>query len=251
MRAIEFENSVSTAPGAAATEGPSTRIVSIKEQVGARVEPLLGRLSARELRRRAWHMLPGFLPFLLWGTPHADPLSPTLQLIIVGICVGLGVAIFARYRSISRRTDGETVRSSCVLGYAGSIVAAVLLFPSAPEIAFAVLAILAFGDGSATLFGHLVRSRPLPWNPRKSWSGFLAFIAVALPMAALMYWGETHNPEAATPGVSFGLALLCVAFPVLAAAIAESVPSRWNDNIRVGVVALASMAIAQTVFVGW
>lgn len=250
MRAIDFDNPVTSRGGPLTAEGPAIDI-AVSERIGSQVQPLLQRVSARELRRRMWHMLPGFLPFLLWGVPHADPLSPLLRLIIVGITLMLGYLIYTRYHSIARKRDGETVRSSCVLGYAGSVIAATLLFPSAVEIAFAVLAVLAFGDGMATLFGKLLRGPTLPWNREKTWSGFLAFILFGLPTAALAYWVESHNPEAAQPAVTLGTALLCVSFAVIAAAVVESVRSRLNDNVRVGLVALACMVAAHSVIVGW
>jgi dolichol kinase len=251
MRTIDIDNPVATRAWPVAPESSLLEDSSGEQPAESGTHPLLRRVSLRELRRRAWHMLPGLLPFVLWGFPHADPLSPTLRLIIVGICVGLAAIIYIQYHEIARQPDEERVRSSCVLGYAGSIVAAVLLFPSAAEIAFAVLAILAFGDGMATLFGKLLRSRSLPWNRDKTWSGFVAFILFALPTAALIYWGESHNPEAAEPGVSLGTAFLCVSFAVVASAIVESVRSRLNDNVRVGIVSLACMAAAHSVFVGW
>ncbi|MDA1232804.1 MAG: hypothetical protein O2856_18705 [Planctomycetota bacterium] len=38
------------------------------------------RLPYREIKRRFWHMSPGLLAFALHLAPHADPISPTLQL---------------------------------------------------------------------------------------------------------------------------------------------------------------------------
>jgi phytol kinase len=250
MRAIDINRPVHSALEAEYAEGLPAREVAINP-VETRWGWLLTRLSASELRRRAWHMLPGLTPFVLWDLPHRDPFSPIMQLIIVGLCLGVGGAAYAKYHCISRDGDEECVRLSCVLGYAGSMVAATLLFPSAGEIAFALLAILAFGDGSATLVGKLLRGPSLPWNRRKTWSGFLAFILAALPTAALLYWGESNNPEAVQPGVTLDVAFLCVSFAVVGSAIAETVSMRLNDNIRVGVVSLACLALAHSAIVGW
>ncbi len=126
------------------------------------------RLGQNELRRRFWHMSPGLLPILLWLIPHADPMSPTLRLIIVLVAIGCGLAIFVKYRRIQRPEDYGRLTS--VMGYAGSVLATVMLFPSALEIGLAVLAILAFGDGAATLGGRLLRGPRLPWNSDKTWS---------------------------------------------------------------------------------
>ena len=207
------------------------------------------RLGMTEFRRRLWHMLPGLLPIILWAIPHRDPLSPLVTSIVIGCGVGIALAIIVRYRRIARQEDEG--RASCAIGYAGSVIAAILLFPSAAEIGFGVLAILAFGDGSATLGGKLLGGPPLPWNREKTWSGFLSFIVVGLAMTSLIYWQETHNLKALTPGVSFSTALLCVTFPVLIAAVVESIPSRINDNVRVGVVSVATLAVSHGVIVGW
>lgn len=207
------------------------------------------RLGRTELRRRLWHMLPGVLPVFLWPVPHADPLSMTLRLIILGIIIGLGIAIFVHYRKIQR--DADNGRFTAVIGYAASVIVTFLIFPSAIEIGFAVLAILAFGDGMATFCGKLLRGPALPWNREKTWSGFVAFLLFGAPLAALMYWQETHNLEALTPGVTYSTALLCCGVATFIAAVAESIPSRINDNIRVGVTAILAMAISQTLFVGW
>jgi phytol kinase len=250
MRAIEFDKPVNRRRHSL-TRARFPARTNVKESVDARLDAFSQRLTGRELHRRAWHVLPGVLPFLFWGVPHADPMSPLFQVIVVGLCLGLGWGIYARYHCIARRHDGECVRFSCVLGYAGSVIAATLLFPTAAEITFAVLMILAFGDGSATFFGKLLQGPTLPWNRQKTWSGLLAFLLFGLPTAALIYWGESNNPEAAQPGVTLSTAFLCVSFAVVAAAIAESLPTRLNDNIRVGGVSLVCLAAAHSAIVGW
>ena len=71
----------------------------------------------------------------------------------------------------------------------------------------------------------------------------MGFIAVGSFMTAWMYWGEAANPEAADPKVSFGHAMLLTSPAVAASALAESIRSRINDNIRVGIVAAISIAL--------
>ena len=116
-----------------------------------------------------------------------------------------------------------------------------------------MLGILAFGDGSATLGGKLLGGWRLPWNAEKSWSGLICFVLLGSFFGALWYWGETwFNVEAKEyREIDFATAYAVVGSAAILAAIAESIPSRLNDNIRVGVCAVASMAAAQTVFVGW
>lgn len=201
----------------------------------------VGSLSSRELRRRVWHMSPGLLPLILQVVPHADPVSPTLRWIILAVAAALGLRILWGFRQIQRANEASGM--SAVAGYALSVMAMVLLFPQHLEIAFALLAILAFGDGSATLFGLLLRGPRLPWNRAKSWSGLLAFIVVGTLMAGWIYWGETLNVEAIDSPVSFQTALLLVAPAVVVAAFCESINSRINDNVRVGIVGALMLMI--------
>jgi dolichol kinase len=211
----------------------------------------LARLSPTERRRRLIHMLPGFLPFFLWFFPHRDPISPTLQGIMVGIIGLLAIWAFLRYRRIARTADGE--RLGAILGYTGSILLMLLAFPAHAELGLTVLAVLAFGDGSATVAGLLLGGPRLPWNPTKTWTGLAAFVLIGTPLASVIYWGETYfNPEALPPGsVPFATALACAGAATLAAAIAESIPSRINDNVRVGLTAALTVAIAHGLLVGW
>jgi len=201
-------------------------------------------LTYRELKRRLWHMAPGLLPFALQMVPHADPISPTMKLIIVGCCVAIAGKILWGFQQIQRKGEGAGV--TAVAGYVLSVLLTALLFPGDLELGLAVLGILAFGDGSATFFGLLLRGPRLPWNKAKSWSGFFAFAAVGSLMTAWIYWGETHNPEAAEPAVTFGLALAFTMPAVIAAAIAESVRSRLNDNVRVGITGAVVLILLHT-----
>jgi len=194
-------------------------------------------LSRAEWRRRIWHASPGLLPFVLWFVPHRDPISPTLRLVMVALIAVLGGHIYWRYRQIERPGDAE--RLSAVLGYALSVLVMLLLFPADAELGLTVLAVLAFGDGSATWGGLTFGGPRLPWNQNKTWSGLCTFLVVGTALASLIYWGETYfNPESQEyRAVPFSIALSCAGTAVLLAAIAESLPSRLNDNIRVGVAA--------------
>jgi len=209
------------------------------------------RIGATELRRRFWHMAPGFLPLLLWPIPHADPISPTLRAIIIALVLGLGASIFVNFRRIARADDRDDNRLQAVTGYAGSVLVVLMLFPAYAELGLTVLAVLAFGDGSATLGGIVLGGPRIPWNSQKTWSGSLCFVLVGGLMAATIYWGETHNLEAQRQGVTFATALLCGGSAAVAGAIAESLPTRINDNIRVGAAAAVTVILTHGIVVGW
>ena len=215
-----------------------------------RVSPGPRRLDLQEVRRRFWHMTPGLLPFALWPIPHRDPLSPILQAIIVAIFVALTGAIFWNWRRIARSGVGNNDRLSAIYGYATCVLATLFLFPAHAECGLAVLSVLAFGDGSATLLGKLVGGPRLPWNPSKSFAGLVGFLSLGLPMTALIYWGESNNLEAAGPAATPLQATLIAAAGVLAGALAESVRSRINDNIRVGIAAAAAIVATHAALIG-
>lgn len=200
-------------------------------------------LNRAELKRRMWHMAPGLLPFVLWPIPHSDPLSSTLTLIVVAVATVLGVAIIARHATIAR--PGERSCTDSVIGYAGAVVAGLLLFPAHAEIGLTVLAVLAFGDGAATWGGLALQGPRLPWNGKKTWAGAASFILCAVPMATVTYWGE------AQPSVPLLTAAACCVPAVIVAGVAETLPLRLDDNVRVGAAALGTLALMQTLVPGW
>lgn len=209
----------------------------------------LERLGPKEIRRRIWHMSPGLLTVILWMVPHSDPMSPTLRMTIMLVAIGCGLGIFLKYRRIQRAED--LGRLTSVFGYAGCVMATVMLFPADLEIGLAVLAILAFGDGGATLGGKLLRGPRLPWNRDKTWSGLLSFLAIGIPAATLVYWRETHNLEAVGPGVTLLTALIIAGTATAVAAVLESIRSNVNDNIRVGLASAIVLVLMHGQFVGW
>jgi dolichol kinase len=209
----------------------------------ARLQVLLGRLPPHEWRRRMVHMSPGLLPSLFLVIPHADPLTWYVKGPI--LLVTLGLAIFSLMKARLFARCGETGWVCSVVSYAIITLTLLMAFPSQPELGLVVTIIIAFGDGSATLAGMLARGRKLPWNSAKSWIGMAAFLVCSIPLATLVYWGEAH------PGVSLPVALACVVPAAVMAALAESLPTRINDNIRVGVAAGLTILMTHAMFVGW
>ncbi|QDT18168.1 hypothetical protein [Alienimonas californiensis] len=216
-----------------------------------------GRLSPAEWRRRALHMSPGLLPVILWFVPHRVPISPILRGILLAAFAALTATAWFRWREV-RRSDGEDAsfngRFASVFGYAGGVLLTLFAFPDRPECGFAVLGVLAFGDGSATLFGKLAAGSRwharLPWNREKSWVGLIAFVLCGTTGAALLYRGESLNLEAVTPPASWGVAFLVGLSGALPAGLWESARSRINDNVRVALAAALGVLTAHAVRVG-
>lgn len=203
---------------------------------------LPGALSAKEIKRRLWHMAPGCLPIASYIYPHKDPLSPTFCAIAFGIIVGISSVLLWKFKTI-RRT-GEQSELGAVFGYAVSTLLTLLLFPEHAELGMLVLCVLAFGDGMATTCGLLFLGPRLPWNHEKTWSGLTAFVVFGGLASSLAYWAESQ-PRAMT-----WQALVCGISAASLAAIAESLPSRINDNVRVGIVAAVTAVIAHAIVVG-
>jgi len=195
--------------------------------------PAIHSLTSRESRRRLWHIAPGLLAFPLQLVSHADPLSNTLRWIILAVIGALSAHVYLRFRRIQRNAQDKGL--SAVIGYALAVLLTIVAFPDRLEVGLGVLSILAFGDGSATAFGKMLRGPSLPWNRAKSWAGFLAFLICGSLMTTWIYWGETQNPEAQEPALSLFRAFCLTSPAVAVCAVVESLNLRINDNIRVGV----------------
>jgi dolichol kinase len=211
------------------------------------------RLGARETKRRLLHASPGFLPFLLWTIPHDSTSSLRFLCVISGLILALAAVAYYEFGRVQRTAERRRDVMGAVFGYAAVVLVTILLCPQHVEIAFAALAVLAFGDGSATLGGMLLQGRRLPWNSKKTIAGTVCFILVSTPMAALIYWGQAHDiyETANVPHVDVRMALLGALTAAMAAALVESLPGRTNDNLRVGATAALVIVLFQWLVVGW
>lgn len=105
-----------------------------------------------------------------------------------------------------------------------------LVFWQRPEIVAAVWAILALGDGAATVVGLALGRSRLPWNPAKSWAGALAFwLCASLGAGGALYWTLTQRGYEPAPGF-LRVTAVCIA---LIAAFVETLPLAVDDNLSV------------------
>jgi uncharacterized protein (TIGR00297 family) len=131
-----------------------------------------------------------------------------------------------------------------ILLYPLSVLLLILIFPSRLDIVAAAWAILAVGDGMATLVGHTTTKNPLPWNPDKSIAGTTAFIISAgIAGAALAWWARPGVTP--TPPIEFTLIAPLAAAVV--AAFVESIPARLDDNLSVPAAAGATLWVASLI----
>jgi phytol kinase len=196
---------------------------------------IAGRIGMSEFRRRLLHMLPGLLPFALWAYPHERVWELPVRVWVVGLVMLIVTFGMRNFGSMLR--NGESGAAS-VLSYGFCVLGSLAIAPAHPEFTLIVVVLLAFGDGSATLGGLLLGGPRLFWNRNKSWSGLACFFACGTLMAAVVYWGEV--------GASWSDAFLLGAGVALCAALAESLPVRLDDNLRVGIASLmACFAIVE------
>ena len=142
--------------------------------------------------------------------------------------------------------------SAGMLLYPLAILILILVFPSRPDIVGAAWGILAAGDGMAGIVGPIAGGPRIPWNREKSVAGSLAlWLCGGCAGAVLAWW---CRPAVETPpDLWFSLGAPWVA--AAAAALAETIPIRLDDNLTVpftaaGVLWAGSLITADAVG-GW
>jgi uncharacterized protein (TIGR00297 family) len=131
-----------------------------------------------------------------------------------------------------------------ILLYPLSVLALILIFPSRLDIVAAAWAILAFGDGAATLAGTRLGERQLPWNREKTVAGTLAFcVCGSLGGVALAWWTCAGLPRAPAPR----FIVFAPIAAAVAAALVETLPVRLDDNVSVPAAAAAVLWLASLV----
>lgn len=218
-----------------------------------------------ELLRKAVHVGIGGCAFLLrWLAPWQAALVAALALLF-------NLLVLHRITRRALLREGERARgfSWGIALYPAVVLGVILVFRSRLELAAAVWALLAFGDGMAAVCGLLVRGPRLPWNPGKTWAGFAAFVLYGTAAAAILIrWTQQAVLDAArgatSADVAVGASFLAaspgagalsdLAFLLLgcfaaavAAGFAESLDSGVDDNVLVPLVGGAVLGCATLV----
>jgi len=211
---------------------------------GSLLGMLTHQLGEQEARRRLWHFFPGMIALALATAPHRETVRLWVMVLIVtgGILIPAWAAI--RYQRAYQRRVGENPIPS-ILGYVLPVSILCLLYRSHIEIPLTVTAIIAFGDGSATLMGLLNGKNKVPWNPRKSWAGLCAFLVVGTLMASMVYWISAQGT------MTFPQTLACVLPVVAICGVLETLPLSINDNITIGCSAGILLVLFQRMTLGW
>ncbi len=190
-------------------------------------------LSRGELLRKLIHMAVGLGAFAVVF------LGPLHSAILAGGLLLFNLAVWPRLGGRRVWRDAES-RHGVAIGivlYPLVVLALVLIFWRRLEVVAAAWAILAFGDGMATIAGQGLGGARLPWNPAKSWAGTLAFwVCGTLGSAAALGWTLAHQERP----LAIGVVLSAAALTALSAALVESLPLPLDDNLTVP---LASAAV--------
>src|SRR5687768_5689866 len=178
-----------------------------------------------ETTRQLLHLVVGLFALLLrWLTwPQAAMLATT--------AVAFNLVILPRIAPrVLRDADRNRPWTSGVVLYPLAVLGLILLFRSQLHLAATAWAILAAGDGMATLVGVNVPSARLPWNRDKSVAGLAAFILFGTAAAmGTLWWTAPAAPDA------WMFATAAVAAVV--AGFAETAPISLDDNLTVPIMA--------------
>jgi uncharacterized protein (TIGR00297 family) len=204
-------------------------------------------LTSGELKRKLVHVGVGafalLLRYLTW--PEAAAMAAAAFLFNWQVLPRLGG------RALWREHDHGAGYPIGILIYPLSVLALVLVLRDDRWMVAAVWGLLAVGDGMASIVGQAVGGPRLPWNARKGWAGFTAFVVCGgLAAALLSVWTLEMPLRAATsPWI-----LIIVAPVTLLCALVESVPTTLDDNFTVplvGGIAIALVSRADpTIFFG-
>lgn len=184
-------------------------------------------LTRGEIARKVVHMGVGLIAFSL------RYLGPFWAAILAAVALASNMFLLPRVggRKLWREAEHRSGTSIGIILYPLAVLILILVFYQKLEVAAAAWGILAFGDGMASLAGMALGRRKLPWNPRKSWMGTLAYVLFGTAAStALLIW----TPRDPAYPLGFALAV-CFATSVLAAAL-ESLPQGLDDNIGVPLV---------------
>jgi uncharacterized protein (TIGR00297 family) len=189
-------------------------------------------MSYSETRRQLVHMGMGLFALLLrvltWPQAAACALAAFLFNLLVLPRLG-GPSLY-------RPSDAARGFPLGILLYPLSVLLLILAFPRRLDIVAAAWAMLAFGDGSATLVGRLVKSAHLPWNKEKTVAGTTAFVLVGGTTGLLLAW---WTRGAVTPQPPWQFLVFGPLLAALAAGLVESMPVRLDDNLSVPITAAA------------
>lgn len=189
--------------------------------------------------RELIHIGTGVLALLLrWITPRE-------AMVIAGaVLVFNACALPYIAPSLFRPIAGHKHVDPGMLLYPASVLVLLLLFPDRLDIVAAAWGIMAAGDGMAAIAGRHVPSARIPWNRRRTVAGSVAFVALGGSAGAFLCWWCI--PRIMPPPFAW-FPFWAPFVAALAAAAAETLPIRLDDNISVPAAAVSVLWSASLV----
>lgn len=165
------------------------------------------------------------LPFLSW----VEAAGAALVALAFNLFILPRLELDLGKQAAGTEAEPRPVQWTGIVAYPVSVLVLILLYGRRMEVVGAVWAIMALGDGFASVAGESLRGPAIPWNRSKTWSGFAAFIAVGtLGSFALARWINPSFPE-------LNMLIVCAATATVGAVV-ESLPIALDDNISVPLV---------------
>lgn len=181
-------------------------------------------ISTRKIVHVSMLLFALLLPFLTWEEAAGAALTALAfnLFILPRLELDLG-------KQAGGKAAARPVHWTGIVAYPVSVLVLILLYGRGMEVVGAVWAIMALGDGFASVAGEALGGPAVPWNRRKTLSGFVAFIAAGtLGSFALARWIDPSFP-------GLKLLLVCAATSTVGAVV-ETLPIGLDDNISVPLV---------------
>lgn len=140
-------------------------------------------------------------------------------------------------RGIYREADHQRGYPIGIILYPISVFAVILFCWNRLYIAAAAWAIMAWGDGFASIFGMKYGTKKIPWNPNRSYAGSVAFFILGGAAAVAFTFWVWKIP--AHPVLWYAVAIPLLG--TLLAALVETIPSGLDDNLTVPICAALFM----------
>src|SRR5579859_961744 len=139
-------------------------------------------ISSRKIVHMSMLVFAFLLPFLTWMQ------AAGCALMALGFNVFILPQLDVDLRKRNVKESGAKVWTGIII-YPISVLLLILIYRHDLYIVGAVWAIMALGDGMAGMAGEAIRGPALPWNPGKTWAGWLSFVvAGTLGAYALTRW---------------------------------------------------------------
>jgi uncharacterized protein (TIGR00297 family) len=196
-------------------------------------------LTRAEAARKALHIgMAGFALLLRSLTWRQAALA-------AGAALLFNATILPRVSPYFLRKEERAARFSVgITLYATTVLLLIILFRRNPPVAAAGWGYLAFGDGFASLVGMTIGGPRLPWNPRKTLSGFLGYVVFGFLGASFLYGFLSSRVPSSSE-------LICLLAAALGGAAIESLPCELDDNILPPLVGAAVLACLLSTREGW